>query len=482
MSATVVLHACAGGPGRLRVWLGARARTTAPTLSWSLDGQPAQPEVLRPIKSVRSGPFLGGDSPRVFAGLYDFPVDVRIPRPFRVSVSLDGAPPITETLRALPNTVPFGLDKAFHLMLASCFYWSEDKKGLAGISLDAVLRGYTPDMLLLAGDQVYLDLPPIKDFPLARPALARKFEEDYARNWFEASAYAKVLHSAPYACVPDDHDYWNNFPMPAAHIQNTWTQSGRDAWGEVARMLYGHFQHVQPTPVGTPVQFDVEPLSFFLLDARSWRDANFRFTMTPEARDALSAWVSGCIRDRKLGVFATGQSLFMPKAGDVNRRFGDSTMNNYGDYRFLMGELDRLMREAGDVLLLTGDMHWGRVVRFEPRDALASTARMYEVISSPTALVETPGSDQWSRFKDTFSTKKDRWFRHSDATLLGGIMEVEGTRAPFQVSTLYRHRGNNVCLLSFRRHGDSLEVTPRYFPLEPGTPPNVVAPFVLRHR
>ncbi len=482
MSANVVLHACAAAAGHLRVWLGARGRTTVPSLSWSLDGQPAQPTALRPVQSVRSGPFLGGDTPRVFAGLYDFSVEPGVTRAFRVGVSVDGAPPVIAALRAMPRAVPSGLNQGFHLLLASCFYWKEDKVGLAGTSMDALLRGYTPDLLLLTGDQVYLDLPPIKDLPSARPAMARKFEEDYERNWFDDQAYARVMHAAPYACVPDDHDYWNNFPMPAAHLQNTWTASGRQAWGEVARMLYGHFQHVLGEPVGTPVQFDVDPLSFFLLDSRSWRDEDFRFTFTPGARDALSAWVSRCIRERKLGVFATGQSLLMPEAGSLQRRFGDSTMNNYGDFRFLMGELDRLMREAGDLLLITGDMHWGRIARLTPRDALDSGARMFEVISSPTSLVETPLADQKSWLRNLFSRRKDRWYRHSDATLIGGILELSGARSPFQVSTLYRHRGNQVCLLSFRRQGDSLEVTPRFFPLEPGALPIIVAPFVLRPR
>jgi 3',5'-cyclic AMP phosphodiesterase CpdA len=478
MSANVVLHACAAGAGRLRIWLGARERTAAPALSWSLDGQPAQPRPLRPIQSVRSGPFLGGDTPRIFAGLYEFAV-ADAPRAFRVGVSLDGAPPVTASLRAVPRAVPAGLDASFQLMLASCFYADEDRAGVAGVSMDSVLRGCTPDLLLLLGDQVYLDLPPLKNLPDARPALARKFEQDYARNWFDAGAYAKVVHAAPYACVPDDHDYWNNFPMPSVQSQNTWNAAGREAWADVARMLYGHFQHVDPTPVGTPVQFDVEPLSFFLLDSRAWRDPDFQFTMTPQARDALVDWVSRCIRERKLGVFATGQSLAMPRASDLNRRFGDSTMNNYADYRFLFGQLDRLMREAGDVLLLTGDMHWGRVVRLSPKDALDSGMQMIEVISSPTSLVTTPVRDPLAKLK---ADKRDPWPRHSDAKLLGGVVELEGARSPFFGYTLYRHRGNHVCLLSFRRRGESLEVTPRYFPLLPGLQPTSVTPFVLRHR
>lgn len=479
MSANVVLHACAAGAGRLRVWLGARERTTPPALSWSLEGQPAQPRALRPIQSVRSGPFLGGDSPRIFAGLYEFSVPGDEGRAFRVGVSVDGAPPVTSSLRVLPRAVPSGLGTGFQLLLSSCFYPDEDRGGVAGTSMDAILRSVTPDMLLLLGDQVYLDLPPLKNLPDARPALARKFEADYARSWFEEGAYAKVIHAAPYACVPDDHDYWNNFPMPSVQSQNTWNAAGRAAWADVARMLYGQFQHVDPTPVGTPVQIDVDPLAFFILDARSWRDPGFQFTMTPEARDALAEWVSRCIRERKFGVFATGQSLAMPKAGDLNRRFGDSTMNNYGDFRFLMGQLDRLMREGGDVLLLTGDMHWGRILRLCPKDALSSGMQMIEVISSPTSLVVTPVRDPLAVAK---ADKRNPWPRHSDATLVGGTVELDGARSAFFGYTLYRHRGNNVCVLTFQRRGDSVEVTPRYHPLHPTLQPATASPFILRHR
>jgi len=479
MSANVVLHACAAGADRLRVWLGARERTTAPPLSWSLNGQPAQPRALRPLQSVRSGPFLGGDNPRVFAGLYEFSVPPGAARAFRVGVSVDGAPPVTASLRAIPSAVPAGLEASFHLMLASCFYADEDRGGMAGVSMDSLLRSWTPDLLLLLGDQVYLDLPPLKNLPDARPALARKFEQDYAHNWFDDGAYAKVVHAAPYACIPDDHDYWNNFPMPSVQSQNTWNAAGRAAWADVARMLYGHFQHTDTTPVGTPIQFDVEPLSFFLVDSRAWRDPGFQFTMTPQAREALADWVSRCIRERKLGVFANGQSLLLPRAGELNRRFGDSTMTNYADFRFIAGQLDRLMREGGDVLLLTGDMHWGRIVRLNPRDALESQMQMIEVISSPTSLVVTPIRDPLAVAK---ADKRDPWPRHSDAKLVGGVLELEGARSPFFAYTPYRHRGNHVCLLSFRRRGDSLEVTPRYFPLLPGLQPTTVTPFVLRHR
>jgi hypothetical protein len=104
---------------------------------------------------------------------------------------------------------------------------------------------------------------------------------------------------------------------------------------------------------------------------------------------------------------------------------------------------------------------------------------MIEVISSPTSLVTTPLRDPLAKAK---ADKRDPWPRHSDAKLMGGVVELKGSRSSFFAYTLFRQRGNQVCILSFRRRGESLEVTPRYFPLRPGDPPATVAPFVLRHR
>lgn len=137
------------------------------------------------------------------------------------------------------------------------------------------------------------------------------------------------------------------------------------------------------------------------------------------------------------------------------------------------------MREAGDVLLLTGDMHWGRIVRLQPRDAVSTGMQMVELISSPTSLVTTPVVDPLAKAR---ADKRNPWPRHSDATLVGGVLELEGARSPFFASTPFRHRGNHVCLLSFRRRGESLEVTPRYFLLRTGSLPTAANPFVLRHR
>ncbi|XXF78300.1 metallophosphatase [Myxococcaceae bacterium GXIMD 01537] len=481
MSANVALYSCATVPGKLRVWLGLRSRTSAPALAWTLGGAAVTPAAVRSASATRTGNLIAPGKPCGYTGLYEFAVPPNNLGPFVVGVSVDGAPPVTESLRLMPAAVPGGLDRSFNVLLSSCFYWREDKEGLAGSVLDSIRREWNPDLGLLVGDQVYLDQPPLADIPTAPAEMAERFENAYAYNWFEEFGYAKVLRAAPAACVPDDHEYWNNYPHSALHIKATWKEQDRATWGRISRTLYGHFQHLQGTPVGTPVVLDVAPLSFFLLDSRSDRDPGYARMMSPAALKALVDWVQRCIDGKRLGIVVTGQSILTGKASWPNRRWGDSTLPNYGDYAVLAQQLDRLLARAGDVLLLTGDYHWGRVARLTPQAALTGAANLYEVVSSPTSLLSDSIIDDVGGILHP-SRPNPVWPRHSDAALLGGIFTFEGTGTRYVAQTLHRQQGNQVCLLSFRSTGDGVEVTPRYYPLKPGLPPVTVKPFSLRYR
>ncbi len=481
MSGNVALYACAAPPGRLRVWLGLRVRTAAPALAWTLNGQPTAPEALRPLASVRTGDLVSGEEPRVFTGLYDFSVLPGASGPFQVGVSLDGGAPVTASLKVLPHAVPTGLERSFNVLISSCFYWKEDKEGLAGTVLDSIRREWNPDLLLLVGDQVYLDQPPLASIPTDPAPMARRFENLYAYNWFEDVGLAKGLRGAPFACVPDDHDYWNNYPHAALHIRATWSKKDRDTWGRVARTLYGHFQHVEPSPPGTPLVLDVDPLSFCILDTRANRQENYSAVLSPEAMKRVVRWAEACVAGRKLAVLVTGQSMLMGKAGSFNRRWGDSTRPNYGDYKPLVEQLERLMRQAGDVLLVTGDFHWGRTAQLTPQDVLAGAQELYEVVSSPTSLLSDSVLDDIGGVGKPPKRDPD-WPRHSEADILAGIFEFEGTHRRHVAITTHRQTGNQVCMLSFRRSGSGVEVTPRYFPLKPGLPPRVARTFTLRRR
>jgi hypothetical protein len=69
---SVVLHPRGAGSRRLRVWVGAFNRTTAPALRWLLDGTEAVPTTLRDMSSAREVPAMASaQQPRAFTGLYE---------------------------------------------------------------------------------------------------------------------------------------------------------------------------------------------------------------------------------------------------------------------------------------------------------------------------------------------------------------------------------------------------------------------------
>ena len=185
------------------------------------------------------------------------------------------------------------LDRWFNVLLVSCFYQGEDVQGVAGTVISELKGAAQPHLTLLVGDQVYLDLPTQVIFPAEPDRLADKFEADYRRNWAGPGGFGQVLAAAPSACIPDDHEYWNNFPNATPVVANTWTAGGRAAWQLAARQLFEGFQRSYDGQLGDAFTLDVAPLSFFLADGRTFRDPDRRFMLSRAGRDQLDAWAQG---------------------------------------------------------------------------------------------------------------------------------------------------------------------------------------------
>src|SRR4030095_15421379 len=222
--------------------------------------------------------------------------------------------------------------------------------------------------------------------------LADKFERDYTLNWRGPLAHTGILGAAPSCSIPDDHEYWNNYPHLSPFIQNSFKEESRDRWRRSAQAVYEGFQLASPAKRGDPTIIEVHPLSFFIADTRSNKDFDRRFTMSEEAHQRLGDWVSQVIDKRQFGVFVSGQSLFRPAAGEFSGGIGDFEMPNYGDYDRIMRSLESLVDAGRPVLCLTGDVHWGRVVT--TTDIRTGRIAFGEVISSPSSLVSTIGADQ----------------------------------------------------------------------------------------
>ncbi|HEX6386007.1 MAG TPA: hypothetical protein VF177_15160, partial [Anaerolineae bacterium] len=408
-----VLHSRAAPGDRLRVWLGVFQQTQVPNLAWELDGAPAAPRALRPIASVRTDEMLPANRspdevPRAFTGVYEF--DGLQPDTLHtVTVHANGD---SQTLpaRTLPAALPQGFDGWFNVLLVSCFHQAEDRAGRAGRLVSQLRAGARPDLIFLLGDQVYLDLPKLIDFPDNLAWMAQKFEADYSANWREPPGYAHILAAAPSASIPDDHEYWNNFPNSSIAVQNTWTAGGRERWRQAAQAMYRGFQLPYPLDPGDPFILDVPPLSFFLADMRHGRTPGTERLMAPEAIQRLDEWVTRLIDQRWFGVFISGQSLFTEPVRDLLGRIGDYQLPNYGDFPQIVNSLVRLVDGGRPLICVTGDIHWGRVT--EAVDSLSGRVALREVISSPTSLVTFVGLDQLHRVRASLGElfgRSDPW-------------------------------------------------------------------------
>jgi hypothetical protein len=471
---------------RLRVWLGVFAATTAPTLHWLLNGTPVVPTALRPLASVRSDAMLPSgvapeELPRAFTGVYEFPGLISDTL-YTITVQADNQNATLET-RTLPSAVPTELDRWLNVLLVSCFHQAENRQGLAGIIVSQLQSVVKPHLTLLTGDQVYLDLPTLQDFPDDVAWLAAKFETDYTLNWRGPLGYTEVLAAAPSLAIPDDHEYWNNFPHPSPFVGNSLTPAGRDRWRQAAQAMYAGFQLPYPAQLGEPVRFEIAPLSFFVADTRSRRDAERHFTMSDEAYQQMDHWVDDTIAKKQFGVFISGQSLFTKAVGKIAGAVKDYALPNYDDYGRILLRLQKLADAGRPALCLTGDVHWGRVVT--ATDIQTGRTAFAEIISSPVSLVTTIGRDQvreGGAFLSDLFGPRNPWPRHADPEEPPAFLASETLQGRFPCATRHRQKGDQVVVLSFRQHGSGIEVRIIYWPITRDAAvakPSVIGPITL---
>lgn len=274
----------------------------------------------------------------------------------------------------LPLALPRPGQTPFTVLLGSC-YAAHNDRGV-GPMIDRIAATLRPSVKLLVGDQVYLDqqgfLPSI---PFTGEGTARDFLAKYLRNWSDASGFHKVLREGATWFTPDDHEYWNNYPNAATAHPRTWFEGGRNGIKAVARSLYEDFQSDGSAPPGKPRVFAAGVVEFFVTDSRTNRESGDTSFQAAVDHAALLAWIAGL---RGPGVLVLSQPLFVNAASGFSARFADRTLANY---RRQYPEIaNALRRAAHSVLVLSGDVHFGRVA--ETTDLVVR-----EVIASPAAVV-----------------------------------------------------------------------------------------------
>ena len=487
MSLTLVPHA-AETADRLHVWVGLADVSPAPALTWKLDGADVTPTTLRPLAPALTGALAAAAATTVYTGFFELR-GLPTGQSMRLEVAA-GTERVERQVTTLPAQVPDGPQDHLNVLLLSCFHQLEDKTGTAGNVLSQMK--VRPHLTLFGGDQVYLDLPTLANFQDKLEWLGNKFQNDYLTNWFGdrrtsrdpreiAPGYPQVLALAPGVFMPDDHEYWNNYPFGATVIQNSWTEEGRDRWKLAADALYRAFQQNAAPGLGPSRVLEIAPLSILMLDTRSQRSMTSRTKdhdlLGLSGRQALEGWVNGLVARAQdaqpwFGMLVTGQSFFSPPAGAVTGAIADYEYPDYqADYAFMLKQVERVTTAGLPVILATGDVHWGRMLRAD--DLSRPGAAVFEVVSSPTSLVSSVFVDQvkdvWGTIKGLFSSP-DPWPRHPDP---GKPPERFGSNGQYTPSLLQRiptgkptaMRGNQALMLRFARAAGGLDVDVSCYPL-----------------
>ena len=335
-------------------------------------------------------------------------------------------------VRTLPNELPFLDDQPFTVLLSSCFCSSRGESASIGNTYLGLRSQDRPDIKILSGDQVYLDDPALH-FTFnthSRAELEDMLFANYARTWTQTgfgTGNNQYLRDGANFFTSDDHEFWNNAPDAATLIIDTFGQQGRTNWWEIASNLYRVFQ------TGKSVStFDIGPLSFFLADPRVNRGPGRNDFMSADDRNALEAWVNGL---QGVGVLVVGQPIFASKAGFFASRFADKHLPNYKQYEDLARILNRTQRS---IIVLTGDVHYGRISSC----SLAPNVSIYEIISSPSALVNPAVGGKWDPAPDMFP----------DFGVAGVV------NRPISTNRDYRFSKNHFLTLAFFREGANIGV------------------------
>src|SRR3990172_2006624 len=283
----------------------------------------------------------------------------------------------------LPASLPKEGERPFTVLLASCFYYGNDKEGRMGVAVKLLPEDAKPNVKILCGDQVYLDLPAFAEFSDDEAWLAENFLNKYILTWGQTNGYQTLLRTGGTYFTADDHEFWNNFPNWATLINNTWKEEGRERWKKVALALYKDFQSDDPSKAGHPRRFEIGNLSFFISDTRVFREEGDINFMSQQDFLQLKQWILGL---QGPGVLVLGQPIFHEPASQSNAKLGDRALSNYKPQ---YTELVRTLFQAQhSILVLTGDVHYGHVASCELRSS-PIPVKLIEVIASPSSLVST---------------------------------------------------------------------------------------------
>lgn len=256
-----------------------------------------------------------------------------------------------------------------------------------------------PDFFLLTGDSIYADTACTGDtiVPGAEgPYNSLDGFRTRYRYQLEDSHYANFLAQTPVYVTWDDHEIINDFGGPALKLLNPGLLSeGQQAYFEYWPLVgttdepFRVYRHIAYT----------NQADFFLLDSRSYRDANVNWDPNPTTLQPKTmlgadqlAWLKQSLVDSEATwkFIVSSVPLSYPTGFPQPQVDGRDGWANYSEPSGYETELMQLLyfiesHAIQNVVFLAGDTHWPFAISYDPdRDGAAN---FYELGAGPLSAI-----------------------------------------------------------------------------------------------
>lgn len=283
--------------------------------------------------------------------------------------------------------------------------------------------------------------------------MLKTFLKNYAGTWSQSGdveGFQHLLRGGANLFTTDDHEFWNNAPFPSFAV-NTYTAGGRRAWWELASGLCDAFQ--TPAAEGSVRRFTIGAFEILVADTRLGRSGDRTTFLDPAEMDQLVGWIRAL---KAPSVLVVGQPLFEKTTG-WSGHVADWNLPDFEQYAVLCRAL---LSSPQPLIILTGDVHFGRVARAITPDGL----ELIEVIASPLSLVTGGGEPAWHEPPPLFP-----------AEALPGVSQI-----PIVPLTSWRRARNHFVTIELWANGGRLCFRVRTWETrpEPNAPPG---PVVYEH-